>query len=86
MNEAHLSNNINEQLQGGGVMNQGVSVERAKVFPWTDLVVDCTQVRANSVAMFDSANSEGERTTYRRIGKKVTKRSNSNKQFCYALN
>lgn len=61
---AHFSNNVNEQLQGGGIVNQGVGVKRTEVFPWTDIVVNCTKVRADFVAVFNSANSEWERATW----------------------
>lgn len=61
---AHFSNNVNEQLQGGGIVNQGVGVKRTEVFPWTDIVVSCTKVRADFVAVFNSANSEWERATW----------------------
>lgn len=61
---AHFSNNVNEQLQGGGIVNQGVGVKRTEVFPWTDIVVSCAKVRADFVAVFNSANSEWERATW----------------------
>lgn len=48
-------------------MNQGVSVERTEVFPWTDLIVHCTQVRTNPVTMVNSANSEWKRATCNEI-------------------
>lgn len=60
---AYFSDHINEQLQGNGIMNQGVGVERTQVFSWIDLIVHCTQIRANIVAMFNSANSEWKRAT-----------------------
>lgn len=60
---AHLSNHINEQPQGNRIMNQGVRVERTEVFSWTELIVHCTKIRSNSVAMFNSANSEWKRAT-----------------------
>lgn len=39
--QAHFSNDINEQLQGVQVMNQGISVEGTEVFLWADVIVDC---------------------------------------------
>lgn len=60
---AHFSNHINEQLQGSRIMNQGVRVERTEVFSWTELIVHCTEIRANLVAMFNSANGEWKRAT-----------------------
>lgn len=56
--QAHFSDDVNEQLQGDGIVNQGVSEERTKVFPWTDLVVDSTQIRPDFVTVFNSTNSE----------------------------
>ncbi|TNN51821.1 hypothetical protein EYF80_037989 [Liparis tanakae] len=58
--QAHFSDHINEQLQGDGVVNQGVGVEGSEVFPRTGLVVHCTQVRADFVAVFNSADGEWE--------------------------
>lgn len=60
---AHFSNHINEQLQGKRIMNQGVRVERTEVFTWTELIVHCTEIRPNPVAMFNSANGEWKRAT-----------------------
>lgn len=50
-------------------MNQRVGVERAEVFSWTDCVVSSTQVRANSVSVFNSANSEWERAPCGQVNK-----------------
>ena len=56
--QAHFSDDVNEQLQGDRIVNQGVSEERTEVFPWTDLVVDGTQIGSDFVTVFNSSNSE----------------------------
>lgn len=56
--QAHFSDDVNEKFQGDGIVNQGVSEERTEVFPWTDLVVDSTQIRPDFVTVFNSTNSE----------------------------
>lgn len=59
----YFSDHIDEQLQGNRIMNQGVGVERTQVFSWAGHIVHCTQIRANPVAVFNSANSEWKRAT-----------------------
>lgn len=55
---AHLSNNVNQQLKGDLIVHQRVGVERTEVLPGADLVVHCTQVRPDRVAVLNSTNGE----------------------------
>lgn len=57
---AHFSNNVNKQLEGDWIVHKGVGVERTKVLLRPDLVVHCTQVRPDRVAVLNSTNREGE--------------------------
>ena len=75
--QAHFSDDVNEQLQGDGIMNQGVSEERTEVFPWTDLVVNGTQVRPDFVAMFNSTNSEWKRAACNQMNKSNNSQTSS---------
>lgn len=73
--KAHFSNNVNKQLEGNWIVHQGVGVERTEVLPWTDLVVHCTQVRPNRVAMFNSTDGEGKGASWKQIIKRKEKKS-----------
>lgn len=57
---AHFSNDVNQQLEGNWIMHQGVGVERTQVLPRADLVVHCTQVRPDRVAVLNSTNRKGK--------------------------
>lgn len=69
--QAHFSNDINEQLQGDWVMNQGIGVEGTEVFLWADAIVNCAQVRTDFVAVFNSAYSEWKRTSCKQMNKGI---------------
>lgn len=59
-------------------MHQGVGVERTEVLPRTDLVVHCTQVRPNRVAMFNPTDGEGKGASWSQIIKRKEKKRNLN--------
>lgn len=67
---AHFSNNVNQQLKGDWVVHQGVGIERTEVLPRADLVVHCTQVRPDRVAMLYSTNGKGKGATWSQINKR----------------
>lgn len=57
---AYFSDDVSQQLEGDGVVNQRVGVKRSQVFPRIALVVHGAQVRPNFMTVFNSTNREGE--------------------------